>query len=218
MPGILGPKELLELYALGQFPMADSREDTRAAIIDPPHRGILPLDALHIPRRLRKTIRHNPYEVRFDTVFDEVVFSCAAHGPNREETWISHGIASLYGELHRSGNAHSVECWQDGKVVGGLYGVKLGGAFFGESMFSKERDASKIALVHLVARLISGRFTLLDTQFITSHLSQFGAQEIPRDAYHQRLNTALDVNADFTALPKNTNGKDILAIVDAAQK
>jgi leucyl/phenylalanyl-tRNA---protein transferase len=213
--GVLGPNELLGLYARGLFPMADSRDDECAAIVDPPRRGILPLEALHIPRRLRKTIRQAPYEIRIDTAFDEVVFTCAAHAPDREETWISHGIANLYGQLYKNGNAHSVECWQDDHLVGGLYGVKLGGAFFGESMFSRCRDASKIALIHLAARLVAGSFCLLDTQFLTQHLAQFGAVEIDREAYHLRLQSALERTGDFTALAGNASGLTVLEILDA---
>ncbi|PHS28644.1 MAG: leucyl/phenylalanyl-tRNA--protein transferase [Robiginitomaculum sp.] len=213
MSGVLGPKELLALYAQGLFPMADGREDTRAAIVDPPLRGILPLNALHIPRRLRRTVRQNIYDVRVDSAFGAVVEACAA----REDTWISHGIEYLYDGLFTEGHAHCVECWQGDDLVGGLYGVRLGGAFFGESMFSTARDASKVALVHLCARLIQGGFTLLDTQFITSHLGQFGAEEIARADYHKRLEKALPLKGDFAALPTGTNGQNALAIVDGAQ-
>ncbi len=194
--------------------MADSREDERAAIVDPPLRGVLPLDALHVSRRLRRTVRQNPYEVRIDSAFNEVVSLCAAPAEGRENTWISHGIAYLYAELHAQGNAHSVECWHDGALVGGLYGVRLGGAFFGESMFSLARDASKIALVHLVARLVSGGFSLLDTQFLTEHLTQFGAQEISRAVYHKRLELALVQSANFSAMPAGTCGKVALEVLD----
>ena len=215
MPGELGPDELLDLYARGLFPMADGREDTRAVIVDPPMRGILPLPTLHVPRRLRRTVRQDIYEVRVDTAFGAVVTACAAPAPMRESTWISHGIEYLYCALFSQGAAHSVECWLDDKLVGGLYGVHLGGAFFGESMFSTERDASKIALVHLVARLLHGGFTLLDTQFITDHLAQFGAQEIPRQEYHKRLQQALVIKGDFTTLPVSISGKMALDILEA---
>jgi leucyl/phenylalanyl-tRNA--protein transferase len=197
--------------------MADSRDDTRAAIVDPPHRGVLPLNALHIPRRLRRTVRQNIYDVRVDSAFGAVVQACAAPAPAREDTWISYGIEYLYDALFTEGHAHCVECWQGDDLVGGLYGVRLGGAFFGESMFSTARDASKVALVHLCARLIHGGFTLLDTQFITSHLGQFGAEEIARADYHKRLEKALPLMGDFAALPTGTNGQDALAIVDGAQ-
>jgi leucyl/phenylalanyl-tRNA--protein transferase len=207
----------LALYAQGLFPMADSREDTRAAIVDPPLRGILPLNALHIPRRLRRTVRQNIYDVRVDRAFGAIVEACAAPAPAREDTWISYGIEYLYDALFSEGHAHCVECWQGDDLVGGLYGVRLGGAFFGESMFSTARDASKVALVHLCARLIHGGFALLDTQFITSHLGQFGAEEIARADYHDRLEKALLIKGDFAALPTGINGLDALAIVDSAQ-
>jgi leucyl/phenylalanyl-tRNA--protein transferase len=151
-------------------------------------------------------VRSDPFEVRLDTAFHEVVLSCAASGPGRTETWINRPIERLYLRLHQLGHAHSVECWQDGQLVGGLYGVSLKGAFFGESMFSRRRDASKVALVHLVARLIGGGYRLLDAQFMTEHLSQFGALEIPRAEYHRRLARALEVEADFYALVGGESG------------
>ncbi|MBJ7413054.1 MAG: leucyl/phenylalanyl-tRNA--protein transferase, partial [Phenylobacterium sp.] len=176
--------DLLDCYARGVFPMADAREDARVFLIDPERRGVIPLDRFHVSRRLARTVRGDPFEVRFDTAFHRVVLECAASGPGRTETWINRPIENLYLQLHHMGHAHSVECWAGGELVGGLYGVSLKGAFFGESMFSRRRDASKVALVHLVARLIAGRFVLLDTQFMTDHLSQFGAEEISRSAYH----------------------------------
>ena len=218
MAAALGPRELLGLYARGLFPMADSRTSTSAAIVDPPRRGILPLERLHIPRRLRRTVRQQPFEIRINCAFDEVVQGCAAPGPDRPDTWISHGIAYLYGALHDEGAAHSVECWQDGALVGGLYGVSLGSAFFGESMFSRARDASKVALVHLCARLIAGGYSLLDTQFLTTHLAQFGAVEIDRAAYHELLRQALKAQADFTALDDSISGAQALALVDRHQR
>ena len=218
MSTALGPEELLGLYARGLFPMADSRSGTSAAIVDPPRRGILPLERLHIPRRLRRTIRQQPFEVRINSAFDQVVAACAAPGPGRPDTWISHGIEYLYGALHRKGVAHSVECWRDNDLVGGLYGVSLGGAFFGESMFSRQRDTSKIALVHLCARLITGDYTLLDTQFLTPHLARFGAVEIDRSSYHQMLHRALQGNGDFTALDAQASGANVLALVDRHQQ
>ena len=217
MSDALGPEELLDLYARGLFPMADSRDDRFAAIIDPPERGILPLQALHIPRRLRRTVRQDRFEVRINTAFGEVVALCAQAAPDRPGTWISHGIEGLYGALHQKGAAHSVECWQDGTLVGGLYGVSLGGAFFGESMFSRARDASKIALVHLCARLIFGGYVLLDTQFITRHLAQFGARQISREQYHGLLRPALAIPADFAALPVGTSGDEALAVLGAVE-
>jgi leucyl/phenylalanyl-tRNA--protein transferase len=189
--------DLLDCYARGVFPMADAREDARVFLIDPERRGVIPLGGFHVSRRLARTVRGDPYEVRVDTAFHEVVLQCAASGPGRTETWINRPIEHLYLQLHRLGRAHSVECWQDGALVGGLYGVSLRGAFFGESMFSRRRDASKVALVHLVARLIAAGFVLLDAQFMTEHLRQFGAQEIARAEYHRRLAAALRVEADF---------------------
>jgi leucyl/phenylalanyl-tRNA--protein transferase len=158
---------------------------------------VIPLAGFHVSRRLARTVRAEPFEVRVDTAFHQVVLECAAAGPGRTETWINRPIERLYLQLHQLGQAHSVECWQDGQLVGGLYGVSLRGAFFGESMFSRRTDASKVALVHLVARLIAGGFVLLDAQFMTEHLRQFGAEEIARADYHRRLAAALEVEADF---------------------
>jgi leucyl/phenylalanyl-tRNA--protein transferase len=190
-------RDLLDCYARGVFPMADARQDSRVFLIDPERRGVLPLRGFHVSRRLARTVRREPFEVRCDSAFHEVVLACAAAGPGRTETWINQPIERLYLQLHRLGHAHSVECWQDGQLVGGLYGVALRGAFFGESMFSRRTDASKVALVHLVARLIAGGFVLLDAQFMTEHLRQFGAQEIARADYHRRLAAALQVDASF---------------------
>jgi leucyl/phenylalanyl-tRNA--protein transferase len=157
-------RDLLSCYARGVFPMADAREDERVFLIDPERRGVLPLHELHVPRRLARTVRAEPFELRTDTAFRAVVQACAASGPGRIETWINHPIEDLYVRLHELGFAHTVECWRDGELVGGLYGVALQGAFFGESMFSRRRDASKIALVHLVARLLAGGYRLLDAR------------------------------------------------------
>lgn len=192
-----GPRELLACYARGVFPMADAREDARVFLIDPERRGVIPLERFHISRRLARTVRADPFEVRVDTAFPQVVTACAEAAPGRPETWINGPIEWLYNELHRLGHAHSVECWRDGELVGGLYGVALRGAFFGESMFSRRTDASKVALVHLVARLIGGGFALLDTQFLTEHLARFGAEEIARREYKRRLARALAVEGDF---------------------
>lgn len=192
-----GAHDLLDCYARGVFPMADAREDARVFLIDPERRGVIPLSGFHVPKRLARTVRSDPFEVRIDTAFHQVVLACAASGSGRTETWINRPIEQLYLQLHQVGHAHSVECWQDGELVGGLYGVSLRGAFFGESMFSRRRDASKVALVHLVARLIGGGFRLLDAQFMTEHLSQFGATEIARATYHERLAEALETDADF---------------------
>lgn len=195
-----GAEALLRCYARGVFPMADSREDDGVFLIDPERRGVIPLDAFHVPKRLARTVRGDPFEIRLNGAFHEVILACAASGPGRTETWINRPIEALYLDLHRLGHAHSVECWQDGELVGGLYGVSLHGAFFGESMFSRRRDASKVALVHLVARLIAGGFRLLDAQFMTDHLGQFGTEEIPRVEYHRRLRRALAVEGDIYAL------------------
>jgi leucyl/phenylalanyl-tRNA--protein transferase len=196
--------------------MADARDDPRVFLLDPDERGVLPLDGFHVPRRLKRTIRADPFEIRIDTAFAEVVEGCAAPGPGREETWINERIVSLYNELHMRGAAHSVETWADGALVGGLYGVSLGAAFFGESMFSRASDASKVALAHLIARLIIGGYKLLDTQFITNHLRQFGACEIDRAHYHTRLRAALGAEADFHAAPESMTGADALAIIESA--
>ncbi len=193
----LTPELLLRAYAVGIFPMADSRASRHLYWLDPEWRGIIPLDAFHAPRRLRRTVRRKPFEVRVDSAFRQVIAICAERREGRQESWINVDIERLYTALHELGVAHSVECWSAGELVGGLYGVALGGAFFGESMFSRTTDASKVALVHLVARLRLGGFTLLDTQFTTRHLQQFGAIEIPRAEYRQRLAAALKQSPVF---------------------
>jgi leucyl/phenylalanyl-tRNA--protein transferase len=199
--GGFGPEDLLACYARGVFPMAESRDDPRVFIIEPDQRGVIPLDSFHIPTRLRRTLRSEPFEVRVDTAFEAVLDGCAAaQGPEREDTWINGPIRRLYAALFARGHVHSIECWRDERLVGGLYGVSLGGAFFGESMFSRTTDASKVALVHLVARLRKGGWTLLDAQFLTEHLSQFGAVETPQAAYLQQLKPALKVAVDETVL------------------
>ncbi len=202
-----GPRDLLACYARGVFPMADAREDLRVFLIDPERRGVIPLERFHVPARLARTVRADPFEVRIDTAFRDVVRACAESKPGRTETWINHPIERLYVALHELGFAHSVECWQDGELVGGLYGVSLKGAFFGESMFSRARDASKVALVHLVARLIAGGYRLLDAQFMTEHLAQFGAEEIPRREYLKRLDRALAVEGDFYVIGSSAGGE-----------
>jgi len=190
-------RDLLACYARGVFPMADAREDARVFLIDPERRGVIPLERFHVAARLARTVRGEPFEVRVDSAFHQVVLTCAEPAPDRAETWINRPIEKLYLRLHEMGFAHSVECWRGGVLVGGLYGVALKGAFFGESMFSRARDASKVALVHLVARLIAGGYRLLDAQFMTDHLAQFGAIEVGRRDYHKRLARALAVEADF---------------------
>ena len=188
---------LLKAYALGVFPMAQRRENKEIYFVSPDERGIMPLHRFHVSRRLARTVRNDPFMVRIDSNFDAVISACAAPGPGREQSWINDEILALYTELHSQGYAHSVECWRERRLVGGLYGVQLGSAFFGESMFSRERDASKVALVHLAARLKCGGFTLLDAQFMTSHLAQFGAVSIPRNEYLELLSAALVRTADF---------------------
>jgi leucyl/phenylalanyl-tRNA--protein transferase len=188
---------LLRAYAAGVFPMAERRDDPNLFWVSPESRGIIPLDGFHVSHRLARTVRSDRFTVKTDAAFAEVMRACAEPGPERKESWINAEILRLYMELHKAGHAHSVECWREDRLVGGLYGVRLGGAFFGESMFSRERDASKVALVHLVARLTHGGFALLDAQFITSHLARFGAVEIPRREYLQRLQDALETTAQF---------------------
>ncbi|MDO9335075.1 MAG: leucyl/phenylalanyl-tRNA--protein transferase [Caulobacter sp.] len=191
------PEDLIACYQRGVFPMADSRDDEGVFLIDPQRRGVLPLDGFQLSSRLARTVRSGRFDVHVDTAFARVVDLCAQGAPGREDTWINPTIEALYSELHRRGLAHSVETWREGRLVGGLYGVSLGGAFFGESMFSRATDASKVALVHLVARLRVGGYRLLDCQFVTDHLTQFGVVEIPRAEYHRRLAQALEVDADF---------------------
>ncbi|MCW5698499.1 MAG: leucyl/phenylalanyl-tRNA--protein transferase [Rhodospirillales bacterium] len=193
----LTPEMLLRAYAIGIFPMAENARDPNVFWISPQRRGIIPLDGFRIPRRLRRTVRRKPFEIRFNHAFASVMHACAEQREQRHETWINGTILRGYTALHRIGHAHSVEAWNDGRLVGGLYGVSLGGAFFGESMFSIETDASKVALVYLIARLRRGGFDLLDIQFVTDHLRQFGAEEISAEDYLQRLDEALLKSAVF---------------------
>ena len=186
--------------------MADTRHDRQIFLVEPARRGVLPLDGLRVSRRLARTVRSDRYEVRIDTDFAAVIAACAAPAPGRMETWINSTIETLCQELFARGLAHSVEAWRGAELVGGLYGIALGGAFFGESMFSTARDASKVALVHLAARLRAGRFTLLDTQFVTDHLVGLGALEIDKAAYRRQLSDALALTADFHALPAQIDG------------
>lgn len=204
---------LLRAYAYGVFPMAESRDDPHLYWIDPEARGILPLDGFHVPKRLKRTIRQRLFDIRIDSAFHEVMHGCAATAPGRDGTWINKRILELYSELHEHGHAHSVECWREGKLVGGLYGISIGAAFFGESMFSRETDASKVALVYLVARLIRGGYRLLDTQFVTAHLVQFGAMEISREAYRERLMLAIATGADFYSLALDAAPEEVLQSV-----
>ncbi|MDB5483685.1 MAG: leucyl/phenylalanyl-tRNA--protein transferase [Caulobacteraceae bacterium] len=181
--------------------MADARHDARVFLVEPARRGVIPLDGLRISRRLARTVRSDRFTVRLDTAFPEVIASCAAPRPGRMETWINHTIETLCLELFARGRAHSIEAWREGRLAGGLYGVALGGAFFGESMFSEERDASKVALVHLVARLRLAGYTLLDAQFMTDHLASFGAVEIAKDDYRRRLANALGTPTNLRGTP-----------------
>ncbi len=191
------PGLLLRAYAHGLFPMAKSADSDELYWFDPPIRGVLPLERFHIPKRLRRDIRRGVFDVRYDTAFDEVLQACAEPAADRPTTWINDRIASLYGTLFEIGHAHSVECWQDDQLVGGLYGVSLKRAFFGESMFSRATNASKIALVHLVAQLRYGGYRLLDTQFTTDHLRQFGGIEIPQADYKTLLAAAMEGDGIF---------------------
>ncbi|MEM1364278.1 MAG: leucyl/phenylalanyl-tRNA--protein transferase [Pseudomonadota bacterium] len=193
----ISPELVLKAYACGLFPMAESAEDNALHWVEPEMRGIIPLDDFHLPKRLARTVKSGKFDVRVDTEFGAVMRGCAASQPGRESTWINRTILDLYTDLHAMGHAHSVESWQDGQLVGGLYGVRINGAFFGESMFSTVTDASKVALVHLVGRLKMGGFSLLDTQFITGHLARFGAIEIPASSYRHVLDAALAHEADF---------------------
>jgi leucyl/phenylalanyl-tRNA--protein transferase len=191
------PEILLRAYAVGLFPMAESRDDPTLFWVDPHARGVLPLDKFHLPRRLRRLLRQARFEIRCDSAFADVLDGCAESTERRPDTWINREIRELYLALFRMGHAHSVEAWRAGRLVGGLYGVALGGAFFGESMFSREAESSKVALAHLVARLRKGGFVLLDTQFVTDHLKRFGAVEVPRAEYRVMLSRALAVVAHF---------------------
>jgi leucyl/phenylalanyl-tRNA--protein transferase len=194
------PELVLRAYRAGLFPMAERRDAERLYWLDPDKRGIQPLDDFHLPRRLARTVLSDSFEVRCDSAFAAVLEGCAAPTDDRPETWINADIERLFTTLHGMGHAHSVECWQGGVLVGGLYGVALGGAFFGESMFSRVRDASKVALVHLVVRLRLGGFALLDTQFVTDHLARFGAVEVPRLEYRRLLAEAVELPAVFRAV------------------
>ncbi len=210
------PQVLLKAYSCGIFPMAESADDPALYWIEPQSRGVLPLDKVHIPRRLARTIRSGQFQVRVNTDFNGIIDGCAASRPGRRSTWINARIRNLYGALYRQGHCHTIEVWQDGRLVGGLYGVVLGRAFFGESMFSIERDASKVGLVYLVARLVRGGFTLLDTQFVTDHLRQFGTVDLDKTAFHKALEGAVSGRADYLLLPEDTSPEEIIAIVRRA--
>ena len=192
--------------------MGEDRDDPTIYWVDPELRGVLPLDGFHIPRSLRKRLKNNPYAIRVDTAFGDVIAACAEPGSDRPSTWINHTIEGLYNDLYKMGYAHSVECWRDDQLVGGLYGVSIGGAFFGESMFSRETDASKIALVHLVARLRVGGYQLLDTQFVTDHLARFGVAEVPRAEYLRLLARALKAPCDFYSMSSEGSAESWVTI------
>jgi leucyl/phenylalanyl-tRNA--protein transferase len=209
------PEVLLRAYACGIFPMAESAEDPTLFWVEPEMRGVIPLDGFRVSSRLARTVRSDAFTVTVDTAFKAIIAGCAAPQPGREDTWINARIRDLYIGLHELGHGHSVEVWQNDELVGGLYGVSLGGAFFGESMFHRARDASKVALVHLVARLVTGGFALLDTQYVTEHLRGFGAIEIPRRRYRALLDKATRGEADFRSLPVDqpVSGAEALRII-----
>lgn len=210
------PEVLLRAYACGIFPMSESADDPTIFWVEPEQRGVIPLDGFHISSRLARTVRTDVFRVTINTAFKQTIAACAEPKPGRDDTWINKRIRDLYTSLHGIGHCHSVEVWDDDELVGGLYGVSLGRAFFGESMFHRTRDASKVALVHLVARLIAGGFVLLDTQFVTDHLRSFGAVEVPRRRYRTLLDDAIMGDADFFALPTELNGAEALACIRQA--
>jgi leucyl/phenylalanyl-tRNA--protein transferase len=207
------PEVLLKAYACGIFPMAESADDPALYWIEPEHRGIIPLTGFHVSSRLARTVRTTPLTVRVDHDFDAVIDGCAESAPGRDKTWINARIRKLYRALFDIGHCHTVEVYDGDNLVGGLYGVSLGRAFFGESMFHRVTDASKIALVHLVARLRAGGFRLCDTQYVTDHLKTFGAVDVPKKRYHRMLEDALLGEADFAALPvdRPVSGEEALA-------
>lgn len=206
MKNKLTPELLLQAYASGIFPMAETRQDPELFWVDPQLRGIFELGNFHISRRLARRIRQEPFKIRTNTAFLQVVSGCA----NRDETWINPTLFDLYEQLHQTRQAHSIEVWQDQALVGGVYGLTIGGAFFGESMFSYRTDASKIALAYLIDRLKLGGFSLFDTQFITPHLASLGATEISRDAYHTLLDDAVEQEADFLRHPETPSAYSVL--------
>jgi leucyl/phenylalanyl-tRNA---protein transferase len=212
------PQVLLKAYACGIFPMAESADDPGLYWIEPEHRGVLPLDGLKISKRLARTVRSDRFEIRIDCDFEAVIDGCAAPMEGRRTTWINRRIRKLYRDLFDIGHCHTVEVYADDALVGGLYGVDLGSAFFGESMFHRVTDASKVALVHLAARLRHGGYRLLDTQFVTDHLISLGAIELPRRDYHRLLEAALAARADFFAWPKDrrVTGAEVLTVLSSA--
>jgi leucyl/phenylalanyl-tRNA--protein transferase len=206
------PQILLKAYAAGIFPMAESADDNALYWVEPEERGIFPLDGMHVSHSLRKRIRQGRFNVRVDTAFNDVIAACAEKAADRKTTWINQRIKSLYGQLFKMGCCHSIECWRRNQLVGGLYGVRIGGAFFGESMFSREPDASKVALVHLVARLRAGGFRLLDAQFTTPHLESLGARSISRADYHLLLEHAVEADAEFFKFQGDRDPETVLRL------
>ncbi|GEP10223.1 leucyl/phenylalanyl-tRNA--protein transferase [Methylobacterium gnaphalii] len=219
IPVEITPDVLLKAYAAGIFPMAEDADDPTIYWVEPRARGVLPLDRFHVPRRLARTVRSDVFEVVSDRDFDAVIDGCAAPRRDSSRTWINRRIRELYGALFDAGRCHTIEVYAEGRLVGGLYGVSLGAAFFGESMFHEARDASKVALVHLVARLRAGGYRLADTQFLTDHLSQFGAAEIPRNVYKRRLNEAVAQDANWNVWPRDraVGGGEVLAALASAE-
>jgi leucyl/phenylalanyl-tRNA---protein transferase len=205
------PGILLRAYSAGLFPMAENADDPSLHWIEPERRGIIPLDGFHVPRSLAKQVRRREFDIRVDTAFDAVIRACGEARPERASTWINQTILDLYNELFALGFCHSVECWRDGTLVGGLYGVSIGSAFFGESMFSRESGASKVALVHLVARLKAGGYELLDAQFVNPHLKQFGCLEMAQEDYKKLLDVALKEEADFGLFRGDKDAELVLA-------
>ncbi|WP_297295139.1 leucyl/phenylalanyl-tRNA--protein transferase [uncultured Methylovirgula sp.] len=212
------PDILLRAYSIGLFPMAESAEDQNLFWIDPEARGVFPLDGMIVSRKLARLVRSDRFEVRIDHDFEAVIDACASVGEGREKTWINHRIKKLYGQLFDLGRVHTVEAWHDGVLAGGLYGVALGAAFFGESMFHRQRDASKVALIHLAGRLVAGGFQLLDTQFVTPHLQSLGAIEVSKEAYRFMLADAVAGRGDFLVWPKDRTvpGREVLAALAAS--
>ena len=212
-PPAITPEIMLRAYAAGIFPMSEAADDPTLFWVEPELRGVIPLQDFHLSSRLARTVRSDRFEVRVDTSFPDVIAACAEARPDRPETWINGRIREIFGELHELGHAHSVECWREGRLVGGLYGLSLGAAFFGESMFHRETDASKVALVHLVARLRRGGYRLLDAQFQTDHLAQFGTMEVSREAYARMLDAALEQEGDWWCWPPGAkpDGRAVLA-------
>ena len=213
MDSTITPQILLRAYASGIFPMAEDAGDNSLYWVQPEERGILPLNGFHVPRSLAKKVRRQAFEIRIDSEFEQVMQLCSAQTDNRPSTWINERIIALYRQLHEMGCGHSVECWRDGQLVGGLYGIRIGAAFFGESMFSRATDASKVALVHLVARLKAGGFALLDAQFSNDHLTQFGLVTVSRNEYHLMLEPALAVDAEFDAFDRDDQPEEVLKLV-----